>query len=176
MSITLAERWQPPARLDEREDRERLVRGMVDESLLCERRDDHCWDPEPRSPAVDDRRRHVIPPATVLVVGDDDHGMRPDGAILYGLDQLGYLLLAGDERRVARVLVLVADRLDEGDGREAPRGQVAKEVRLILEVARPLGCAGRVPGEVDEGLVVELKQRVWMAGLRIVPAASVPCP
>jgi hypothetical protein len=52
------------------------------------------------------------------------------------------LLLTGGERRVARVLILVADRLDEGDGWESPRYQGAEEIRLILEVL-PLGCAGR---------------------------------
>jgi hypothetical protein len=175
LPVALVERRQTPARLDELEDRDRLLRGVVDEPFLRERRDDHRWYPEPRSPTVDNRRGNVIPPPTMLVIGDDDHRMRPDGAVLYGLDQLGHLLLTGGNRRVSGVLVVVADRLDESDGWEAPSGQIREEVRLVLEVAPPRR-AWCVPRKICEGLVVELEQLGRPAGHRIVPAASVPGP
>src|SRR4030095_4637631 len=174
-TVALLERRQPPARLDELEDGDRLVLGVVDEPLLRTRRDDARWDSEPRPPAVDDRRGNVIPSSAMFIVGDDDHDMGPDGAILYGLDQPGHLLLAGGERRVSRVFIVVADRFHKRDGREAARGQITEEIHLVLEVV-PCGRAGRVLGEVGEGLVVDLEQLGRPAGYGVLPATRVPGP
>ena len=43
---------------------------------------------------VDRGRRDVVPAAAVLVVGDDDGGVVPVGAVLDGVDQVGHVLLA----------------------------------------------------------------------------------
>ena len=66
--------------------------------------------------------------------------------------------------RVAGMLVLLADRLDEADVLEVARLLVRRlrqlvEVQLVLEV-RPAGRARRVVGVVVERLVVELEQAV----------------
>ena len=44
---------------------------MVNEALLGNGRDDHRWHAHARTPLIDDRWRHVIPIAAVLVEGDD---------------------------------------------------------------------------------------------------------
>src|SRR5688572_25527573 len=67
--VALFEWRQTPARLDEFEDGDRLVLGVVDEPLLRERRDDDRRNPLPRPPTVNDRRGDVIPAPAVLVVG-----------------------------------------------------------------------------------------------------------
>jgi hypothetical protein len=111
----------------------------------------------------------------MLTVGDDDHGMRPDGTVLYRLDQRGHSLLASDQCRVTRVFVVVTNRLHERDGREVAGGQLTEEVRLVLEVT-PCRHAWRVAGEVREGLVVKPEQLGRPAKYGVVPATGVPGP
>ena len=57
--------------LDQLQDRGRIVDRMVNEALLGKGRDDHRWHAHARTPLIDDRWRHVIPIAAVLVEGDD---------------------------------------------------------------------------------------------------------
>ena len=89
------------------------------------------------------RRGDVVPAAAVLVVGDDDGGVLPVGAVLHGLHQVGDVLLALLEVGVARVLVVRAERLDEGDGRQAVVLQRGEEVGLVLQVRGPARACRR---------------------------------
>src|SRR5262249_53138395 len=107
-----------PAPLDELEDRGGVVLGVVDEALLGGGGDDDGGDAQAGAPAVDHRRGDVVPGATVLVVGDDDRGVLPVGAVLDGADEVDGVLLALADVGVAGVLVVGAEGLDEGDRRE----------------------------------------------------------
>src|SRR5207237_8804237 len=75
---------------------------------------------------------------------------------------------------VPRMLVLRADRLVEAHRRQlaalAGRADELLEDSLVLQVRTPRR-ARAVIGEVVEGLVMELEQRIRIAGSRIVPAA-----
>src|SRR5712692_1644734 len=71
------ERLEAEALRDELDDRGCVVRRLVDEAALGEGGDDDRGDPRSRAPSVAPAwsrgRRHVVPVAAVLVVGDD-HG------------------------------------------------------------------------------------------------------
>src|SRR5262249_16036018 len=71
-SIAIAERDEAMPRLDELQDRGRVVDRVVDEATLGEGRDDDGGVPGPRAPVIDLRRSHMVPQAAILVIGDDD--------------------------------------------------------------------------------------------------------
>jgi hypothetical protein len=60
----------------------------------------------------------MIPEAAVLVVGDDDGGVLPVRAVAHRVDQLLGVALAVEHVGVARVLVHLAEWLDERDRRK----------------------------------------------------------
>src|SRR5579884_4347985 len=129
------------------------------------RRDDDRRDTGPGPPLVDARGRDMIPAAAVLVVGDDDRGRVPIRRAAHGVDQLLDVVLSGDQRRVVGVIVLDADRFDEGDTRETPRAQVSKESLLVLQVGLEVLRTRRAPALiVGERLMVILKAVAVVGG------------
>ena len=80
--------------LDQLQDRGRIVDRMVNEALLGKGRDDHRWHAHARTPLIDDRWRHVIPIAAVLVEGDDDDRLRPDRTLFNQSQHLIEMLIA----------------------------------------------------------------------------------
>ena len=75
--IACGERRQTVTALDCGQDRGRVVGLVVHEVTSSVGRDHERRDARSRTPAVHDRRRHVIPEAAVLVIGDDDRGVPP---------------------------------------------------------------------------------------------------
>ena len=109
-------------------------------------------------------RRHVIPLAAELVVGDDDHRVLRAGAALDRLQQVDESGAPGGLGGVAGMLVLLAERLDEAD-----RLEVALLVRsldgvdeggFVLQMVGARLRPGRVVREVVERLMVELEVAV----------------
>ena len=93
------------------------------------------------------RRRHVVPLAAELVVGHDDHRVACALEPWIGLEQVDQVARARVLARVAGVLVLGADRLDEADLRElAAAARVLRagdELLLVAQVPRALRRARR---------------------------------
>src|SRR5208337_3824302 len=106
--------------------------------------------------------------------GDDDDRVTPEGA---GPDP-GYnvihVQLPAKQAGISGMLVVRPERLHEADGRQGAVAEGSEEIRLVLQVSGlGLGSIG-VIAEEDEGLVVELKQRVRLSGHRIIPPAGIP--
>src|SRR5262249_46895548 len=128
--------------------------------------------------AVGVRRADVVPAAAVLIVGDDDGSVGPVGTVLHGVDNVGDMLLASQQVGVAGVLVVRAERFDEGDGRQAAVGEIGEEVVLVGQVLAAVGihrgravvdhelAGGGVKEEwrevvvVSERLMVPLEERI----------------
>src|SRR5438552_12029097 len=66
------QRLESEAARDELDYRGRVVRRVIDVAAFCERRNDDRWDARAGTPAVAGRRRHMVPKASVFVVGHDD--------------------------------------------------------------------------------------------------------
>jgi len=123
-SISRGQGSQAETMLNRCQDGGRVVRNMVDHEVgLQERRDDQRRDPCARAPlvrhtvgAVLARRRHVVPLAAELVVGDNDHGVRSTGAALNRPEQLNEVIAAPGLAGIAGMLVFEPDRLYEADG------------------------------------------------------------
>src|SRR5437762_10534776 len=121
--VARAERRQSVAVLDGRQDRGRVVLGVVDDKLSAQAlRDDQRRDPRTGAPhvvragdAALSGRRDVVPLAAEFVVGDDDHGVALAGALVDHLEQLDEVVAAAILACVARVLILEPDWLDEAD-------------------------------------------------------------
>ena len=132
--VARAERREAVALLDRREHRGRVVLGVVDDERALEVRAEHeRRDARPGAPLVVRavvvalaRRRHVIPLAAELVVGDEHERVLLALAVLDRLQQIDEVVAAVRLARVARMLVLLADRLDEAD-----RLQVAVALRAV---------------------------------------------
>src|SRR5262245_57057916 len=99
----------------------------------------------------------MVPLAAELVVGDDDHRVPRARGALDGADQVDEVVAAAADARIAGVLVLESDRLDE-----AHRVELAVPVRardevleldLVAEVRAP-GRAWREARVVVQRLVV----------------------
>ena len=73
------------ALLDQLQDRNSFIASVVDITTPREWRDDYGRHAGSGSPAIDHRRRHVIPAATVLIVRDDNHAVIPVRAVLHRL-------------------------------------------------------------------------------------------
>src|SRR5262249_51370775 len=85
--------------------------------------------------------------------------MRPLGAVLHGVDNVGHVLLALEERGIAGMLVVGAERLDETDRRQVAGLEVREEIDLVLEVGFAARAVGREVVEIGERLVVPLE--IW---------------
>src|SRR5262249_50152075 len=104
---------------DEPQDRGRVVAGVVDEGAPGEGRGGEGGEAGGRPPAVAGGRRHVVPEAAVLVIGDDDRRALPGGARLDAVHDVGDVPVTRQDRRVARMLVeatlgFVEDDLRQG--------------------------------------------------------------
>src|SRR5262245_18977974 len=77
LSIPRSQRPQVPAALDEGKHRGGVVDRVIHVMLLRKRRDDDRGNSSAGSPAIDFRRRNVIPSAAVFVVNDEDRRLRP---------------------------------------------------------------------------------------------------
>ncbi len=102
----------------------------------------------------------MIPLPAELVVRHDDQGVAGLGTALDGLDQVDQVIGAVRLARVAGMLVLVAEGLDEADLRQGAVLRRGEERDLVLEVRGAVGCARGIAREVVERLMVELERRV----------------
>ncbi len=85
---------------------------------------------------VHDLAKLMIVPAVGIVVGDDDRGAGPVGALLQEVDGVDDERLLVERIGVAGVSVLVAGRLQEADGGKVARGDGVEEVvSIVLVVA-----------------------------------------
>ena len=121
---------------------ERIVGRVLHASAPRVRRDDHGRRASSRAPGIALRRRHVVPAAAGIVVQDDDCRVRPQGAVLHGMHDIGGPLLAGQNGRIARMLVELAGELDERDLRQLAGRQVDVELRLVLQFRRGADVPG----------------------------------
>src|SRR5215212_8135829 len=164
------------AALDRGQDRRGVVLRVVDHELAPQSgHDRQCRDARAGAPGVVyaptaalPGRRDVVPLPAELVVGHDHHRVPAAYAALDRLDQPDEVGAAARLARVAGVLVLGADRLDERDVSQAaasPRPlRDGDELLLVAEMAQPRAgrrpfagvTAARVPRVVVEGLVVVL--------------------
>src|SRR5262245_18323569 len=72
----------------------------------------------PEAPAIVTRRRHMVPLAAELVVGDDDERVLAVRAVHDRPDQVDQMEIAPTHAGVARMLILLTHRLDKADGLE----------------------------------------------------------
>src|SRR5207302_9241486 len=122
-SIPRTQGGDAPAVFDGREDRGRVVLGVVDDEVAAQaRREDQGGDPGAWAPLVVRSggaalswRRDVVPLAAELVIGHHDHGVLAAGAAVDRFQKADQVVAARGLARVAGVLVLEPDRLDEAD-------------------------------------------------------------
>src|SRR3546814_14537615 len=69
----------------------------------------------------------MIPPAAILVEGDDDEHLLPLRALLQRVDHSGDMAIAGVDIRIAGVHVEIALRLVEGNRRQRARLDIGEE-------------------------------------------------
>ena len=129
----------------------------------------------------------MVPPAAVLVDGDDDHHVRPLRTLLEVLDHVGDVRVARGHIRIARMHVQVALRLVEADGGQGA-GIDGRDEMVGFAIVAHAGVqqvpgagrrARRVGAEIVEGLVVVLEVGLGPVALmrqRRVPGAGVPSP
>src|SRR5207249_1861739 len=141
-----------------------IILRVVYVALLSVRRNDDRRDAGARSPAVPGWRGNVVPEPAVLVVGDDYGAIRPVGAVLHSVYEVGHVLLALQVAGVAWVLVVCADGFDERHRGQVVAGERAHEVLFVLQVGRSAGRAVGVVGIVGERLVVELEEWIRVPG------------
>src|SRR5271155_6242434 len=107
---------------------------MIDEMPLGERRDDDCGHPRARPPAIDFRRRHMVPDAAILGVGDDDHRIVPYEALLDLIDDRRGMIVATYHAGISWMLIVCADRLVEANRRKRAVPDRTQHVSLVFEV------------------------------------------
>src|SRR4051794_6335118 len=176
--VARAERCELPVMLDRGEDRRRVVLHVVDDEGLAQvRRDDERRDARAWAPLVMraglatlTRRGDVIPLPAELVVRDDEHRVLLARAAPDRADQRDEVVLAVRRARVPRMLVLLAERLDEADRLELAalrtrRAGDLQELRLVLQ-PEATSRIRRVVREVHERLMVVLEHPV--GALRIL--------
>ena len=76
----------------------------------------------------------MIPAPAILVVGDDERGVRPVRTTLHCFHQIGDVLLSAQQIGVPWMLVVFADGLDERNGRELAGLYVLDEILLVFQV------------------------------------------
>src|SRR3546814_8213309 len=97
----------------------------------------------------------MIPPAAILVEGDDDEHLLPLRALLQRVDHSGDMAIAGVDIRIAGVHVEIALRLVEGNRRQRARLDIGEEFvgpRRLTQaaVAQVPGARRGAGGELDE--------------------------
>src|SRR3546814_3795221 len=100
----------------------------------------------------------MIPPAAILVEGDDDEHLLPLRALLQRVDHSGDMAIAGVDIRIAGVHVEIALRLVEGNRRQRARLDIGEEFvcpRRLTQaaVAQVPGARRGAGGELDEIVV-----------------------
>ncbi len=161
-------------------------------ALLGEGRDDKGRHPRARAEAVALRWGDMVPPAAVLVEGDDNHHVLPLRPGLESGDDIGDMAVAAVDVRIAGMHVQVALGLVEGHGRQLARCGIGQEFvgtrrfvdAGVAQVTRPVCRAWSKAFEVVERLMMVLE--VWTrrkvgglvggAGQSEVPTAAVPGP
>src|SRR5690349_345886 len=174
--VALTQRIEPETGLDQLQNGGRIIDRVVDETLLGEGRDDDRGNAQTGPPAVDDRRRHVVPEAPILVESYDHHRVRPDRALLDKVQHLPKMLVALEHVGITGMLVELANGLVESDRGKGPVDYLPNEISRVFEVtATPLGVRG-VFLEISKGLVVGLKILVRVIGDSVIPSTGVPSP
>ena len=176
MRVAVAQRLEAEALLDQLQDRRGVVGRAIDRALLGERRDHDRWDPRAWTPAVDARRRDVIPGAAVLVVGHDDDGRCPRGTLSDSFHDVRRFAVACDDTGVPRMLVIAAERLPECHRGQRIGVDRLQKFTLVLEMPGAARRTGTIFGEIRERLMMIFEGAVGMAAHRIGPAARVPGP
>jgi GGDEF domain-containing protein len=151
---------------DQAQDRAGVIDRVVHRALARERRDHQCR--HARVPAPSDRPWAAprVPPAAVLVDGDDDDHVRPLRTLLQVLHRPHDMPVAAGDVGVAGMHVEVALRLVEGHRRQLAGARVGEEAVARRIVAQPrvaqsprpfLGILRAQADEVVERLVVVLE-------------------
>src|SRR6185369_776359 len=139
--------------LDGGQDRGRVMRGAVDHEVALEvRRDDERWETRAGTPDVARTGRthagrwNVVPLTTELVVGHDDHGVLGALAAIDRGQERHEVVAAVRFAGIARMLVLLTDRLHEADRLEVAglRGIADQvlELRLVTQMRGAVRQAG----------------------------------
>src|SRR5450432_1071653 len=171
--------------LDQFQDRYRLVLRMVDIARAHEGRDDDSRDARAVSPAIEHRRRDVIPASSVFVVGNNDCAIFPRFSLLHGGDKVRHMLLPLEQGSVAWMFIVRPKRLDEANGGQSTVRRVGKELSFVLQTRRrpkvlringAIRIVRRVLAIVGKRLVMELEERIGISIDRIGPAAGIPSP
>ena len=139
--VARGQRFQVPARLDEFEQRRRIVEVMINEAFAGIGRDDQQRHPPPWPPAVDHRRRHMVVPAAEVVVGDEDHAVLPVFREHDGLNQQDRVFLGLLKNGIAGVFVKGRGRFEDRHRVERAVDQGRHELFGVFESTRP-GISG----------------------------------
>src|SRR5262249_48841964 len=98
LRITRGQRRGGAPALDELEDGDRLILVTIDAPLPDEGGDEDARDADTHAPPIGTHwRHHVVPTATILIIRNNDDAVLPDRAVLHRLDEIGDVLLAGDD-------------------------------------------------------------------------------
>src|ERR1700733_3989550 len=138
---------------------------------LGERRDDDRGHPCARPPAIDLRRRHMVPDAAILGVGDDDHRIVPDETLLDLIDDRSGMIVATHHAGISWMLIVRADWLVEADRRKCAVPDRTQHVSLVFEVLSTSRRAGGIVRKITERLMMVDEGGVRMTGDRIGEAA-----
>src|SRR5215471_2421677 len=92
---------------------------MIHEALLCKLGDHDGRNSCTRTPSINHWRWNVVPPAAILIIGNDDDRMFPDFLVrLNGRHDLRNMVLTANFVRITRMFIVGTERLDEGDRRQ----------------------------------------------------------
>src|SRR6516165_6109735 len=142
--------------LDGLKNRQRVVVTVIDVAFLGEWTNHECWNARAVAPDSLYRWRYMVPPSAMLVVGNDNERLIPIRACLHGGHDIGNVLLAGQQVCIPGVLIIWAQRFNEGNRRKRTVLQVREKVVLVLQVR----CGYRVPLAVYPGrIVVVIRKR-----------------
>src|SRR5438046_833081 len=160
--------------LDEREDRRRIINGVVDESGPGKWRDHDGGHACTGSPSVTLRWRDVVPEATVLVVRDDDDGVLPIRSRAHRFDERHDVMFSPEDVAIAGMFVDRAQWLDERYGGKRALRRASQKVLFVQEMFTLCSRAVGVAFEIDERLMMILKAAVRVSCDRVVPTTGEP--
>src|SRR5262245_23100218 len=116
----------------------RIIRSLFDVTAFSHGRNDQCgnsrsWPPA-IAPAASYRRRHVIPEATVLVIGDDHEHARPLRPAPQSFQDVRKVSISGQQISVGGMLVEPSGRLVECDRWKTAGIDVAHKIVAVPEM------------------------------------------